>query len=443
MKISDFVKMSIVGLILVSGLWAQARGECDDEPMLVVVGLIEGGAAEAAGIKIGDIVISYHGERVHCLARLNTIKTGVEADSVVISVKRGDTVISYLIPKGQIGLYLKEVLPDLQFDDDAVIIKGIGYLGWDTGESNSFVACLARIAEYLKINKDYTYLMGASGAAFRILFFEDWCPSSPDATVGYDCGTIAAKSINLELTPTFHVDKEGKKDEMIKKIKDSIDKTIPVIAIDLIETAEWGLITGYQKQGNELIVRTYFDRRQNYERAQKFPWIIMTLRNVGGKIDDRENFKNALKIAQGFYQTERYEKYFSGIAAIEYWIKKLKNDDFGGMADEKFETVMLANAWIYDRLSEDRLYAARYLRSQIDIYPKLKDLIEALAVLYDEENRLMTEAGPVTIYPWNMAKRHDWTKAMQENEIEVLNKVLEKERAALILIEKINEKMKG
>lgn len=440
MKKILIIKILILVIVTFSCLYALEEETCPKEQRLVTVGIIPGGSAATIGLKTGDVIVSYNGTKVHCLNKLAILKAEVVTDSVEIVIARAEKIMSFKLPKGEIGVYIKEVLPDIKFEEDAKIIKGIGALGWDTGESNSFIAALTRVAEYLKIKKDYTYLMGTSGAAFRIQFCEDWCPSSPDPTVGFDCGTIAAKCINLKLNPMF-ADKEGNnKDQMKQTIKAAINKKMPVIAIDLIELAEWGLIVGYQKNVEDLIVRTYFDKREGYNIAEKFPWIIMTISKEKGKIDDYDNFKNSLKIAQGLYETEKYEKYYSGTSAIEYWIKRLREDDFDSLGDEQFDHVMHTNAWIFERLADDRKFCAKYLKSFANQFPKIKNKIEKLASIYEAENLLMTESGKATLYPMQMTKREDWTNEMKQKEIEILTAVLEKEKEAYSIIKEINTK---
>ncbi len=435
------VRILLVVIIAISVLSAaEEKEECEKNQHLLVTGLIPGGAAETAGIKSGDIIISYDKQEVHCLNKLNTLKQAVKTDSVEIVIKRDGAVVNYMMPKGMIGIYLKELLPDIDFEKDAVVIKGVGRLDWDTGETSSFVASLARVADYLNIDRDYTYLMGASGSAFRIQFHADWCPSSPDATVGYDCGAVAMRSIDLIPSYMFlDREKETNKGEILKGIVKSIDEKMPVIAIDLIEVPEWGLIVGYQGGGKELFVRDYFDRRQGYDNATKFPWVVVTLSQKEGAIDDAENFKKSLEIAQELYETETYESYYSGIGALEYWIKRLKEDDFAALDEEQFENVVLSNAWIYSRLADDRMFGAEYLKSFASKFPQVKDNIVKLASLYESINELMTAEEMVAPYPMQIEKREDWTPEMRNKELEILAKVLEKEKEAYTLVKETNK----
>jgi hypothetical protein len=443
-KIGIFVKILTFIIVTFSFLVALEAKECekksDKVQRLIITNVVPGGSGEIAGMKPGDAIVSYNGKEVCCTKKLGMLKDEVVTDSVEVVINRDENIISFTIPKGIIGIYLKELLPDIEFEKDAVTIEGIGRLDWRTGESSSFIAALTRIAEYLGIQKDYTYLMGTSGAVFRIQFYEDWCPSAPDATVGFDCGAASVKSLNLNQESIFDKESENK-EKMQQKIMASIDKNMPVIAIDLIEMPEWGLIIGYQKKGEELIVRTYFDRREGYDIAEKFPWAVIIVNQEKGNIDDNGNFVQSLKIAQDLYETEKYKAYYSGTAAIEYWIKKLKEDKFESFDDEKFNDIMLTNAWIFERLADDRMVGAEYLKSFATQFAQGEDDIIKLASIYETENKLMTSAEKIAPYPFQVEKRDDWTDEMRNTEIEILTKVLEKEKEAYLVIKEINKKI--
>lgn len=418
---------------------------CESQQYLLIQGTVPGSAADAQGMKAGDVIVSYNDTPVHCLDKLNMVKEAVKTETVKMVVKRGDEMLTFTIPQGMIGVYLVEMFPDINFskEKDVVVIDGIGSLAWSTGETNSFIGALARVAEHLDLERDYTYLMGASGTAFRLHFYKDWCPSSPDPTVGYDCGAVAAQCLKLEPTYT-HVDKEKKNhEEMTQMIIESIDNNMPVIAIDLIQTPEWGIVVGYQEKGEKLIVRDYFARRRSYDFAEKFPWIIVTLDNKGGVIDDSENFKHALILAQELYETEMYGDYYSGIAALENWIQQLKDDNFTAYDEKRLEEVILANAWIYQRYSDDRMFGAKYLQMNAEKMPAVEEEVRKLAALYEHEYTILTSEENIAPYPAYFKTLMNWNDEMRAREIKILGQLLEKEKEAHNLIKEINKKLAG
>ena len=148
--------------------------EREEKTKLVVQGIIPESSAEKAGILVKDVFIKYNGFPVFTIAELNTLKDGVTSDSVDVLIKRDGKEMVIKLQKGQMGVFLKELLPDITYKKDAVVIKGIPALDWSTGKSNSFHTSIEAIANHLGIEKDYVYLYGVSGAAFRLHFHKDW-----------------------------------------------------------------------------------------------------------------------------------------------------------------------------------------------------------------------------------------------------------------------------
>jgi membrane-associated protease RseP (regulator of RpoE activity) len=172
------VKIALYILFLVGFFTILAVGckstDREEKARLVVQGITPRSAAEKVGIMKKDVIISYNGTPVFTIKGLNELKEGVSSDSVSVLVERGGKKMEIMLPKGQMGVYLKELLPDISYKRDAVVIEGIPPLEWSTGKSNSFHASIEAIANYLGIEKDYTYLYGVSGAAFRLHFHKEW-----------------------------------------------------------------------------------------------------------------------------------------------------------------------------------------------------------------------------------------------------------------------------
>lgn len=80
--------------------------ETTGRPTTVPVATIaEDSAGAAAGLQVGDEIISYDGERVFSLLDLQqSTQTGTIGQTVVVDVKRDDSILSLAIPRGQIGI---------------------------------------------------------------------------------------------------------------------------------------------------------------------------------------------------------------------------------------------------------------------------------------------------------------------------------------------------
>jgi hypothetical protein len=283
--------------------------------------------------------------------------------------------------------------------------------------------------------------MGVSGGAFRVHFHKEWCPSSPDATVGLDTGAEAMKALGFSYE-YHHLAGEATafgetKEAITEAIMKSIDAGRPVIAIDLIEVPEWGVITGYQRGGSEFLCRTYFDKQEGYSLAEKFPWVVVIVTDKKAPPSDEENYKNALRIATEVAKTESFGDYYSGTAALEGWIKRLSMDNFAAMEPDRFEECMLANAWIYARLADDRTYAARFLDNLVEQFPKFKDPLSSLSAIYSDQVQTLKGSAENAPFPYGLGPGETWTGDMRGEEVKTLKSVLEKEREAAELLEQI------
>ncbi len=411
-----------------------------EEPTLVVKSTVPESPAQRAGMLPNDILIKYNGTPVNTLKALNDLKLQAKGDSVEIVVLRNLNELTLKLPTGSMGVYLTELLPDIKYKDDAVVIEGIPKLSWESGKINSFLACVELVANHLGIKKDYVEINGVSGAAFRLHFCKDWCPSSPDPTCGYNSGEEALKAMGFGYK-LYSLSSDGKnKPEIKKAIMESIDKKIPVIAIDLIQVPEWGIITGYQNDGDEILCRTYFDKRNSYEIAQKFPWALYI---ITGKKETAKNidlYKQSFKTILANLTTKNYGQYFSGINAFDKWIEHLEKNDFAKMDSEKFNNAVVANGWIFDRLAIDRQDAGLYLESVAVKMPELSNKLTELANIYKQESKMLQETK-VNIPNSNIIKSSiEWTPEMRQDEIALLKQAKAKEEEALKIWQEIAKK---
>lgn len=407
---------------------------------LVVQDIVEDSPAQEAGIKKGDVILKYDGKSVTTSAEVNDLKKKAKSDSVEILVGRNGEQLTVKLPVGTMGVYLIELLPDIERKDDAVVLDDIEKLEWSTGKTNSFLSAVEAVAQYLGIDRDYVYLNGVSGAAFRLHFHEDWCPSSPDPTCGYNSGEEALKAMGFEYSFEF-IEKDDSigQENIRKQIMESIDRGMPVIAIDLITIPEWGIITGYQSNGEELFCRTYYDKRAGYDIAKKFPWAVYFIEEKKETLDDIENYKRSFAIVLENLKTPVYDKYASGIAAFDMWLKRLKTDDFNAMEIGDFKNVSHANAWIYERLLCDREKAIVYLERISEKIPELTDKLQSLKKLYQEELGELKPSKDVVVFGVMLKSKDDWSPEMREEEIARLTKAREKEKEALEIWKQINE----
>jgi len=257
------------------------------------------------------------------------------------------------------------------------IIYGMPKIGWETGMYSTFHGSLWAVLQALGNPQPYHYLMGMSGQAFRVQTFEPFiCPCSPDATCGFNTGEVALRTLGYEYVYMFGREDDPVAGEMKKEIVESIDKGFPVFAIDLRKVADWGVIVGYRRDGEEFICRTYHDESDEYSTNEKWPWAIYVLKGKREEQKEREEIVlNSLLIAIKLAHTEKFsigDNFLkSGFAAFEQWINHLKNESYyQGLKKEEFYNARLYNAWNYISLINARDSAVRYLQEEASTLKK-------------------------------------------------------------------------
>lgn len=399
---------------------------------LKIIGFTDESALEKEGAKLGDILLKYDGKKLKSIKHLQKLKQEVTKEKVKILLKRDKVKIALKVPAGELGAYFQPIAKPHKIDKNAKIIKGIGKLGFDMGIDNSFIACVWRIDEKFGSGISYEDMIGLSGYAFRTQFHKDWCPSSPDATCGKDVGGQLLEKLgykyeyyllqNPEIRDEESKERMREKEEIKTIIMKSIDNGWPVIALDLIEIPEWGIITGYQKHGQELFCRTYFDMTEDYEIAQKFPWVICV---INGKKKDTgltEAYENLIYFAKDLYDTEKADGYYLGLSAITYWMEKLDNKKFfAELDDEKFSQVNLANTWTIKSLSEARRIGSEFIERHSKELGIDKSIAENMVNIYKRESEILSnliDEGDIGAY--FIQDKEQWTDEMREKQIEAL-----------------------
>jgi hypothetical protein len=82
-----------------SGGVAVTLGETGEPVEVVVVSVVEGSAAERAGLSAGDVLASVDGVEVHSMGEARTKLGGPVADDVVLAVRRGDAALTLRVAR--------------------------------------------------------------------------------------------------------------------------------------------------------------------------------------------------------------------------------------------------------------------------------------------------------------------------------------------------------
>lgn len=253
--------------------------------------------------------------------------------------------------------------------------------------------------------------------------------------------TLGRESEVYEMKTEFQTSPDAlDEQQMRQKIIEGIDRGRPVIAIDVVNVPEWGIITGYQNNKQDFFCRSYFDDgMEDYNIAEKVPWVIQTIGDKGTALSDEEAVRQSIAIARHVAVTEKFDNYYSGLKALEVWIEELGNEaSMGTISTAMLRERRHANAWIYERFLIDRGVAVEFLRTYADVFGRMSDTVLALADIYEQQVARLEEGTTSVVFPYTGDQR-EWTQELRNEQVAVLKDVLELERKALQYIEAIME----
>lgn len=301
-------------------------------------------------------------------------------------------------------------------------------LVWSDGMC-TFIGSLNAALGYLGEKTTYKYLMGVSGAAFATRFDPNWRASSVDAALNDDHPSLAlgAASYSYEWVQTSDP----------AAIVKSLDAGVPVLALNPGGRDGWGLIFGYRHNGEELICRTYSDK----DGPTTIGSVPSTLLVIGRKCKGaslEESVRASLLAAVLFGKGERKVKGFEvGPAAYDAWIAALGSKKLDSLSGKALEEKAYINALTYNLLIDARVAAVSYLQSVGYVLTDEKDLILEAERLYQEEVDILMGAKDFVKYPQNIKSGPKWTAGMRAYQAEALRRAAEKDRAAVLALEKL------
>jgi len=338
-----------------------------------------------------------------------------------------------------------------------VVLEGVPRVNFYSGgnrcpEDVPFPSCLRACLEFMgdsygcrniKENKSnrqidcaYVYIMGTSGAAFRLLWNSTkWDGGNVDIifmaanpvetfrrafeSVGYEHKLFFQTSYaqRLFLKQDDHYDEAFFRNRIIESIRDS---GRPVIAFGVIGPPECCLITGYDEHGDILIGWNYFQGMTDFNAGVEFEplgyfrkrdWYKDTsgLIIIGDKRDIPrldEIYGETLKWALEIVRTPRIRDYHGGLAAYTAWSEfLLRDEDFplDNMALLNERHIVHSDA--VSTVAEGRWYASLFLAEIARHKPNMAEELLMAAACYAAEHDLMWKIwGLVGGIGWDEAK---------------------------------------
>lgn len=325
-------------------------------------------------------------------------------------------------------------------DDKSIIINVDRLTDWIAGYQNSYMESLAVAMKTIGNKISYEFLMGISGAAFRLQIgrFPEWCGMPTDSGRGFDCISSAWRSLGYSY---YRVDSgefmgEGPKKNK-KAIINSIESGCPVIAMDLEDDMCWGLIVGYSRRGDHLFCRTKVNRHEEYTTPKKWPWLVDVVNRKDEDTDSSKLLLYSLRLA-AILAHKQFEDFSCGFNGYEDWRKGLLNDKvIQNLNDQQMKNLCEGNAIYYSHLLDARSAAAKYLFSILDMFSeRQRRYISSSAKIYQEIFERLSKGKINAQYPWQL-KNKKWTQNMRYAQAHILEECLLLEKEAISKIESV------
>lgn len=355
------------------------------------------------------------------------------------------------------GMYRKPAANEY-FIPNVVMLPGFG-----KGMECSWAAALTAALQAMNINTTYEQVMGVSGACYRLAFCSPmWDYSSVDGLVAFDYATPGYKAYGF--TPRFadRIDKENRAEERTFMLNE-LRHNMPILGINLRVAPEWGVICGFKEctdkissdNSIDLFCRTKYDAEiinsPEYEKGKinpydylfvdNWPFIITYFANMATPPSAKENFLNSLRVFVESAKQENNRGYALGFKAYEVWRNDLLDDAwYENNDDEHLARRFSVNQFCTLALYDARKSAYIYLSENSQLLPDKADAIEQIIKLFFD---ISGKAGQIHKlldsgeYLEGAKARRFWTKEMRKRQADLLAQMLEAEREAMHLAERI------
>lgn len=289
-------------------------------------------------------------------------------------------------------------------------------------ELTPFPSAMKACLKFLGETWSYEYLMGMSGAAFRLLWNPgQWDPANADTLVmdpdplDPHRRTFAAVGRSFE---SLVVGPDVPEAEVRRRITASIDAGVPVIGFGVVGPPEACIIAGYDEGGEVLIGWSYFQGMPDYHPSMQFEpsgyfrkrgwlehsWGFLFIGPKGEMQPVGDLRRKALARAVDMARREKVGPRVSGLAAYTAWASDLVRDDQFPAGDLN----VLTERWMAHNdamqcVAEGRWQAGVFLK-QISVWDtSLSRPMDAAASCLKAEQELIWDG-------WNLVGGPAWSE---------------------------------
>ncbi len=259
---------------------------------------------------------------------------------------------------------------------------------------------LRAVAEFLGMEVTYPWLMGCSGAAFRVCWSDNWSLemtySAPEDVVANGARAIGLSTQGLlNLSP----------DETWVAITESLDSSIPALSCGLAGAPEFCVIYGYEDEPQSLYVTSYFQEEGevpfkpwmgwNYEGYGQFPLVLLKKVEPQEGPPTEEGLRRALRFSRGegpLVAKARQRGLHFGLEAYEAWVDALREVK-GDLESPAFNMALNLTA-----LLDARRTAGEYLQIVAAMREDLRKPLMRASEHYRHQVSALAEARRILYY---------------------------------------------
>jgi hypothetical protein len=304
------------------------------------------------------------------------------------------------------------------------------------------VACTM---SYLGEDADYAYLLGVSGAVFRLdVEPTGWWTGVQDPHHFDVYPRQLMKAMGYTAT---YMDAGEQHEEALAAIRASVDRGVPAIIGGAIKGHPgpdfYSVVVGYRGDG---FLRIGYDTAsgevQEIDSADIVGPVLL-IEKTGDPLSPMAALRQSLQVALEYADVPDRHGCAHGLAAYRAWIGRLeREDEFAGLPRAELRGQWFANAMNYEGLCDARGAGKRYLRRMEGaLNPEDAAKLKPLADKYDAIQRLVFEDWKWFPFPhWVREKEGniwtplgpiegtDWSRELRQKEAQALRATQEEER---------------
>ncbi len=313
------------------------------------------------------------------------------------------------------------------------------------GMECSWAAALTVALWAMGVQTSYQEVMGVSGACYRLAFSSpDWDYSSVDGLVVYDYATPGFAAFGFTPEQYCRVSKPERaahRERMTQELRSGM----PVLGIHLRVAPEWGVICGFDKQGEELFCRTKYDAEMQgavssnpygYPYVDNWPFLFCYFTQKRSRPSARECVFASLRVFQACAVQQPERGYQAGLQAYERWASDLEDEIFFMQCDDELLARRFSvNQFCTLALTDARAAASGYLNASSGLFDgETRAALQSIADGFTQTYALAQEVYQLLDSGRELSGaecRQFWTPEKRGVQVDRLRRMAATERKAL------------